>query len=74
MQLKMKCQTPGDLDSIIQQKSKYESPKRVVIPILSNGDPIGSVTILPTEGKKLSELEIKTAELGAGFLGKQMDS
>lgn len=64
----------GDLDSIIQQKSKYESPKRVVIPILSNGDPIGSVTILPTEGKKLSELEIKTAELGAGFLGKQMDS
>ena len=64
----------GDLDSIIQQKSKYASPKRVGIPILSNGDPIGSVTILPTEGKKLSELEIKTAELGAGFLGKQMDS
>ena len=41
---------------------------------LSNGDPIGSVTILPPEGKVLSDLEIKTAELGAGFLAKQMEN
>ena len=63
-----------DLDDIIQKKSKYETNTKVVIPILSNGDPIGSVTILPPEGKVLSDLEIKTAELGAGFLAKQMEN
>jgi len=61
-----------DLDNIIQNKSKYTNGSKVVIPILSNGDPIGSVTIFPPEGRELSELEIKTAELGAGFLSRQM--
>ena len=59
---------------VIQSKDKYETTSRVVIPILSNGDPIGSVTVLPPEGRDLSDLEIKTAELGAGFLAKQMES
>ncbi len=63
-----------DLDNIIQHKNKYKNNTKVVIPILSNGDPIGSVTILPPEGQELSDLEIKTAELGAGFLAKQMES
>ena len=63
-----------DLDDIIQKKSKYETNTKVVIPILSNGDPIGSVTILPPEGKVLSDLEIQTAELGAGSLAKQMEN
>ncbi len=63
-----------DLDNIIQHKNKYKNNTKVVIPILSNGDPIGSVTILPPEGQELTDLEIKTAELGAGFLAKQMES
>ncbi|NLD18652.1 MAG: AbrB/MazE/SpoVT family DNA-binding domain-containing protein [Clostridiales bacterium] len=63
-----------ELDSIIQKKNKYSTGTKVVIPILSNGDPIGSVTILPEEDRELSELEVKTAELGAGFLAKQMES
>lgn len=63
-----------ELDNIIQQKSKFKNNARVVVPILSNGDPIGSVTILPPDGGELSELEVKTAELGAGFLAKQMES
>lgn len=63
-----------DLDDIIQKKIKYERPEKIVIPILVNGDPIGSVTVLPPEGMVLSELEIKTAELGAGLLAKQMES
>lgn len=63
-----------DLDHIIQSKNKYSNASKVVIPILTNGDPIGSVTILPNEGHTLSELEIKTAELGAGFLAKQMEN
>lgn len=63
-----------ELDCIIQQKHQYEDDSKVVIPILSNGDPIGSVTILPAEGTTLGELEIKTAQLGAGFLARQMES
>lgn len=63
-----------DLDNIIQQKNKYKNHSRVVIPILSHGDPIGSVTVLPPDGKELSEVEIKAAELGAGLLAKQMES
>lgn len=63
-----------ELDNIIQQKNEYKSDSKVVVPILSNGDPIGSVTILPNEGRSLTDLEIKTAKLGAGFLAKQMES
>ena len=63
-----------DLDNIIQKKSKYTNGSRVVIPILSNGDPIGSVTVMPPDGRALSDLEIKTAEFGAGFLARQMEN
>ena len=63
-----------DLDAIIQKKSQFRNNSRVVIPILTNGDPIGSGTILPQNGHELSDLEFKTAELGAGFLAKQMES
>ena len=67
-------ETDEDLDSIIQHKNKYENNSKVVIPILTNGDPIGSVTIIPPEGKQLTDVEVKTAELGAGFLAKQMEN
>ena len=63
-----------DLDYIIQGKSKYRNGSRVVVPILTNGDPIGAVTILPPEGSEVSEIEVKAAELGAGFLAGQMQS
>ncbi|MBQ3520517.1 MAG: AbrB/MazE/SpoVT family DNA-binding domain-containing protein [Firmicutes bacterium] len=63
-----------ELDSIIQQKNEYKTDSKVIIPILANGDPIGSVTILPAAGKSLSDLEFTTARLGAGFLGRQMDN
>ena len=63
-----------ELDVIIQHKDEYKTGSKVVVPILSNGDPIGSVTILPSDGKALTELELKTARLGAGFLGKQMEN
>lgn len=64
----------AELDDIIQHKSKFKSGAKVVVPILSNGDPIGSVTILPHEGRDLTDLEVKTAELGAGFLARQMEN
>lgn len=63
-----------ELDCIIQKKDKYKNSSKVVVPILTNGDPIGSVTILPPEGRELSDVEIKAAELGAGFLANQMQN
>ena len=63
-----------DLDQIIQNKSKYKDDGRIVIPILTNGDPIGSVTILPDKYHGINDTEIKAAELGAGFLARQMEN
>ena len=63
-----------ELDFIIQKKDKYKNNSKVVVPILTNGDPIGSITILPPEGRELSDEEIKAAELGAGFLANQMQN
>ena len=46
----------------------------VVAPIVSGGDPIGAVIICSRDsGVTMSDLELKLAETGAGFLGKQMD-
>ena len=63
-----------DLDQIIQNKSRYKDDGRIVIPILTNGDPIGSVTILPDKDHGINDTEIKAAELGAGFLARQMEN
>lgn len=47
---------------------------QVIVPIVAEGDPIGSVIIgSMTEGSKLGELELKLAETAAGFLAKQME-
>lgn len=46
----------------------------VAAPIVSGGDPIGSVVLLnKDENVKMVEMEIKMAETAAGFLGKQME-
>ncbi|MNJ38079.1 Stage V sporulation protein T [compost metagenome] len=46
----------------------------VIAPIISGGDPIGTVILLnKEEGVKMSELESKMAETAAGFLAKQME-
>ena len=42
-------------------------------PIISEGDPIGSVIIFTEGGKHMTEIEEKTSETAAAFLGKQMD-
>lgn len=62
------------LDEIIQRKEKSRTASRLVVPILTNGDPIGSVTVLPTENHALTEAEVKTAELGAKLLACQMEN
>ena len=62
------------LDEIIQCKEKSRTASRLVVPILTNGDPIGSVTVLPNENHALTEAEVKTAELGAKLLACQMEN
>lgn len=45
----------------------------VVAPIISSGDPIGTVLILSKEESEMGVIEQKMAESAAGFLGKQME-
>jgi AbrB family transcriptional regulator (stage V sporulation protein T) len=46
---------------------------QILIPIVSQGDAIGAVIILSSDGK-LSETELKAAEIGASFLARQMEN
>lgn len=62
----------GTYDIMRDVKETYGS--YVVAPIVAGGDPIGSVILLnKDENVKMGELEAKTAEIAAGFLGKQME-
>ena len=61
-----------ELDHIIQSKDKFLSDKKVVVPIVVQGDAIGSVTVISPGEKALSEVELKAAEIGADFLAKQL--
>ena len=63
-----------ELDRIIQSKSRYAVDSKIVVPIVSHGDPIGSITILPKENHALGDAELKVAEVGASFLAKQMEN
>lgn len=52
--------------------SNFES--QVIVPIISQGDTIGSIIFLAKEGaKSLGDIELKVAETGASFLAKQME-
>ena len=63
-----------ELDKIIQSKNRYSNNSKIVVPIVSHGDPIGSITILPKENHNLGDVELKIAEVGASFLAKQMEN
>lgn len=64
----------AELDKIIQSKNRYLSDPKIVVPIISQGDPIGSITILARDNKALGDSELKVAEIGACFLARQMES
>ena len=63
-----------ELDKIIQSKNHYSNDSKIVVPIVSHGDPIGSITILPKDNQRLGDVELKIAEVGASFLAKQMEN
>lgn len=62
-----------ELDKIIQSKASVHDDGKIIVPILAHGDAIGSITILPKQDKRLSDVEFKAAEIGASFLAKQME-
>ena len=61
-----------ELDHVIQSKGKFVTDKKLIIPILAQGDAIGSITVLPAESKSLGEAEMKAAQIGADFIAKQL--
>ena len=64
-----------ELDKIIQSKNRFLNDHKIVVPIVSQGDAIGSITVIPKEQDKiLGEAELKAAENGASYLAKQMES
>ncbi|MDD2215157.1 MAG: stage V sporulation protein T [Eubacteriales bacterium] len=55
------------------ENGDYKS--QIVVPIISQGDPIGSVIYFTKEnGRQLGDVELKTAEIGAHLLAKQMEN
>ena len=66
---------PGDNThlSVLDGIDKYVAG--VVVPIISEGDAIGSVVFFGSESAapQISEVEQKLAQSAAGFLGKQME-
>ena len=64
-----------ELDDIIQSRSSVLKGSRIVVPIISQGDPIGSITVTSSDSSRtLGEAELKAARIGAGFLAKQMEN
>lgn len=64
-----------ELDRLIQSKDRLMEQNKIVVPIISQGDSIGSITILPKENDRiLGEAEYKAAEIGATFLARQMEN
>lgn len=55
------------------EEKDYQS--QVVVPIVSQGDPIGSIIFMSMDaGRKLGDVDLKVAETGANFLAKQMEN
>ncbi len=64
----------GEGDTIKICEGETEPFSQVIAPIMSRGECIGAVIIESREaGEPLGELELKLAETGASFLGKQME-
>ena len=65
----------GKSKSIIQGEKATKYHAQVVVPIISDGDVIGSVILFSTDlNSEVTNVECKLAESAAVFLGKQMES
>jgi AbrB family transcriptional regulator (stage V sporulation protein T) len=61
--------------SITEEASSLPVESQVIVPIISQGDVIGSVIVVSKDAAKLlGDTEIAIAEIGASFLAKQMET
>lgn len=70
------CPTEDPLctECLTADNGECDFSAEVIVPIISEGDPIGAVVLVSREpGVKMGELELKLAETAAGFLAKQME-
>lgn len=68
------CTEPGKVIPLHNEDSIEDYSSQVIAPIIAEGDAVGAVIILSKQsGDKFGELELKLAETGATFLGKQME-
>ena len=78
----------SDIDSVMKDKQSFMSKSGkgisvtdstdkysagVVVPIVSEGDTIGSVIFIMKDGESADEVSGKLAESAAGFLGRHME-
>lgn len=57
---------------ILENENERMYNYELVVPIITEGDALGSVIFL-SQSKKMGEIESKLAQAAAGFLGKQME-
>lgn len=84
----MEKRVSRDIENVMSEKAPYKSQGQdgltiadgnekynagVVVPIVSEGDTIGSVIFIMNDGEQVSEVESKLAESAAGFLGRHME-
>lgn len=85
----MEKRVSRDIENIMHQRATFKSKNNnklsivdgidkysagVVVPIVSEGDIIGSVIFVMNEGETAGEVESKLAETAAGFLGRHMEN
>jgi len=64
----------SDRMEIVKEHQPEALGESIVAPIISQGDPIGSVVICAKEqGVRMGDVEAKLAETAANFLGRQME-
>lgn len=64
---------PNNSEATIIKDQIEEFSSFVIAPIISSGDPIGTVILLSRDTNKMSNLEVKIVETAASFLAKQME-
>ena len=85
----MEKRVSSDIENLMSEKESFKSQGTgegvsiaegvdncsagVVVPIVSEGDTIGSVIFVMKDSRNPTETEIKLAEAAAGFLGKHIE-
>ena len=78
----------AELEKIMEERQLYTGDREkqlfpvdgidygasIAAPIIGNGDILGAVVFLWSDGSKISPTEIKLAQVAASFIGKQMES